>query len=207
MTAYTDADAIAAKLGVTFTPAQEAQAAVVAQAVTAWIDHTTGQSWQDGSPIAAELLPIIAPPCLPATASVYLLHRPALTITSVAVRESYANATETVLDPSEYELVDPQNGVLRLNSYWHSWWYGTNTLAVVGYTCGTAVPADLAFAATILASDFMTSTLAPESAGVESIAVARNDISIRYAGSTGNESAEVKRALSIVQSYCPLVIA
>ena len=56
MTAYTTADEIAAVLGVTFTPGQEAQATALAAAATLYIDRYTGRSWQGVSPIDGERL-------------------------------------------------------------------------------------------------------------------------------------------------------
>jgi hypothetical protein len=209
VTTYTTAADIAAYLGVTFTPAQATAADQVAEAVTLYIDGYTGRTWQTASPVAAELDPVLpippswlapggyAPPGggygIPGgwffsrtpAGVVYLRQTPALMVSSVSLRTAYPHAVETVLDPSQYELVDAPHGVVTVAGV--SWAAGL--LAVVGYTFTATVPADIELAATMMGAAEMARQIAvqqasavteqhPELAGLGSIAVGRNDIAI-----------------------------
>jgi hypothetical protein len=206
MSTYTTPDDIGLKLGVTLSPEQAAQAEVVAAAVTAWIDEVTGQSWQAASPIVGETRAIIAPPCLSGydAARVSLSHAGATTVSAVSVRSTAPNAALTELDPSQYELRD---GVLYLAPFWSSSFYGTASLAVVDYSCDPSVPADIIDAATTLAADMLTVTLHPESAGLESISVAQNDVSVRYSGAGGTLTADVSQARAVIFGHRRVVVA
>ena len=199
MALYTDSDAIEAYLGATFTPEQATAADAVAAAVTAFIDRYTGRTWQTVSPITGELRRITPP--LPGgglgSAVVFLAHTPVLAVSAVSVRSAYPNDDETVLEVGAYELRDAAHGVVALDG-WSSWWCG-DLHAVVDYTYGDAVPADIALAATMIASGEMARQLAiqsssglaaahPELAGLKSIAVGQNDITIQTSGTSAATS-------------------
>jgi hypothetical protein len=199
MTTYTTAAAIAAYLGETFTPEQAAQADDIALAVTAFIDNYTGQTWQGTSPVTAEWLPLIArydDGTAVTWPTVYLRQRPAVAVTAVVLRSGGPSATPTTLDPSQYELVDPQNGVLRLSPSGAGVdAYGHTVVALVDYTYAAAVPPDITLAATMIGATEMARVLAlqedaaliaahPELAGLKSIAVGQNDVNVQLAGTT-----------------------
>lgn len=192
MTAYVTVDQIEAYLGVTFTPEQEAAAQLAADAATAFIDSYTGRTWQSTSPVTGELANVL--PALPSCASafgvVYLLVRPVAALTSVALRTGYPNATTTPLDPSQYELLDPAHGLVTLTGAYAY----PGLLAVVDYTHADAVPADITLAATMIAAGVMQQQMTiaarsdvvaanPSLAGVQSISVGQNDISVTLSSS------------------------
>lgn len=194
MAAYTDAGKIAAYLGVTLTGAQQTQAGVMADAATGWIERHTGKSWQTASPISNELHSIIGD-------RVYLTHRPVAAVSAVKLRQMYADADETTLSVGEYELVDPENGLLLVQG-WSTW---NGTYALVSYThTMTTVPADVALAATMIAASWLGGALAPGTNGAESIAVGQNDINIKFSASRSDVPSEAR---SILKAYRSVVIA
>lgn len=199
MAPYTTVDAIEAALGVTFTPEQAAQASQVVVAVTSFIDGYTGRSWQGTSPVAGELANVLpAGTAYPAAFGiVYLAHRPAESVTAVVLRSGYPNATETALTTDQFELIDGPAGLLTLTGG-YSYAY-PDLLAVVDYTYADAVPADITLAATMIASGVMARTLAvqagsaaiaahPELAGLESVAVGQNDVSVKLSSAVTSGS-------------------
>jgi len=201
MADYVTADQIAAALGVTFTPEQEAQADAVAAAVTSFIDGYTGRSWQTVSPIAGETAPVLptrsdAYPS--AFGVVYLAHRPAVAVTALSLRTYYPNDTLDDLDAASYELIDPEHGTVTVAG---CGWLGYPALvAVVDYTYADAVPPDIQLAATMIASGVMQRALTvqagsaaiaanPSLAGVQSLSVGQNDIAVTLsATATGGAS-------------------
>ena len=194
MAAYTDATRIAAQLDATFTPAQAAQADVVAAAITAWIDTRTGRSWQASGAIADELHQIYGD-------RVFLNAPPVALVTAVAVHPGSAVGAWTALAASDYELVNAATGLLLLPLG-----YATCS-AQVSYTSTTALPADIQSAADVLAADLLFVTLNPESAGAESVSVGQNDITVRYAGAGGTHSAAVLQAIAAVDAHRRPVLA
>jgi len=189
MAAYTDPARIAAHLGTTFSAEQAAQAAVVADAVTAWIDQRTGRSWQGGGAIADELHLIV-------TDRVYLNAAPVSAVSSVAVHPGTTHASWTPLGPDDALLFDPIRGVVLLPIGYGGYY------AQVSYTSvGDGPPADIETAADVLAADLMQTALNPESAGAESVSVGQNDISVKYAGASGSMSASVKAAVMAVDMH------
>jgi hypothetical protein len=190
---YTDATKMAAYLGLTFTAGQITQAGEMALAATAWIDRYVGKTWQGSSPITNELHTILGD-------RVYLTHRPVAAVSAVKTRADYADADETTLSAGQYELLDATNGVLLLQG-----WAPAGGLALVTYThTMTTVPADVALAATMIASAWMGGALAPGTIGAESIAVGQNDIAIKFGSSRSDVPTE---ALSILNGYRSIVIA
>jgi hypothetical protein len=193
MVSYTTPQAIANYLGATFTPEQDAQALAVADGVTVWIDHRTGRTWQSTGTIADEIQTVHG-------TTAYLSVPPVVAVTSVELSDKAGGWS--AVDPAQYALTDPAHGTLTFVG-------GYNNASVrVDYTSdATAPPADIALAATILAAELMTVVLHPESAGVESIAVGQNDINLKYAGASGNQSAAAQTAVRIVDSYRRVVLA
>jgi hypothetical protein len=193
VTAYTDATKIAAYLGKTLTAPQIAQATVMADAATAWIDRYLGRSWQIASPVTDELHGLVGD-------TVYLNQRPVAAVSVVKTRAEYADAPSTTLDASQWELLDATNGVLRILG-----WAGVGALALVTYThTGITVPADVGLAATMIASAWLGGSLAPGTNGVESIAVGQNDINLKFSASRSDVPVE---ALSILNGYRQIVVA
>lgn len=207
---YTDSDAIAAYLGVTFTPEQAATADAVAAAVTAFIDRYTGRTWQTVSPIAAEVRPVVVPgpaDTYGAVARCYLEHTPVSTVDAVSLRSPNPNDATAPLDAASWELIVPAAGVLLLPGYGYGAlapWYGCPALAVVDYSYADAVPADISLAATMIASGVVqqsmtiqagSATIAanPQLAGVESIAVGQNDVNVKLS-KTATQGAQMSSA-------------
>jgi len=195
MTAYTTPARIAAYLGVTFTTEQAARADDVADAVTAWIDQRTGRSWQGGGAIADELHLIV-------TDRVYLNAAPVSVVSSVAVHPGTTHAAWTTLGADDSLLFDPIRGVVLLPVGYGGYY------AQVSYTSvGDGPPPDIMGAADVLAADMMSTTLNPESAGAESISIGQNDISVKYAGAGGQQSASVQAAIAAVDMHRLPVVA
>ena len=193
MTAYTTPDAVAAYLGVTFTPEQATATGAVIDAVTAYIDRYTGRSWQGTSPVLGELRRVIPPlpgGSYPASVA-FLAYAPVLGVDAVSIRSGTPNATTTALDPSEYELLDAEHGVIALSAWCDAWY--DDAFAVVDYTRPVAVPPDITLAATMIASAEMSRQLAIQSSasassgrtagleGVKSLSVGQNDIAVTFA--------------------------
>lgn len=201
MAAYTDAQKIANHLGVALTPAQITQADVVAEAITVWIDHRTGRTWQNATgTVVDEIDPVSG-------SAVYLQMRPVIAVSALDLKVRGGNNPWTPLDPSQYTLVDPAAGLVEISGV-------AQTLeaaydARTDYTSQvTAPPADIAYAATIISSEVLFTMLHPESAGVDSIAVGQNDINIRYATGTDAEtSSGAALAVRIVDAYRRVVLA
>jgi hypothetical protein len=219
VTTYTSSDQIGAALGITLTPGQAQQADALAQAITLWIDGYTGRSWQGVSPVAGELSRLVVPhpgDTLSAypfgwyggLARCYLAHAPVAAVTSVGLRTAWPNAPVMPLDPSRYELVDPEHGVLTVPGYGYGYlsgWYGVEALAVVDYSYADAVPADITLAATMIGSGAMAKLLAvqnatgaveahPELAGLSQIAVGQNDVNVQLADPSGSLASSVSAA-------------
>lgn len=197
---YTTADAMETLLGVSFTPTQTAQADAICAAVTAFIDGYTGRTWQTSSPIADEWDPVLPslPTLWPASFGiVYLQHWPVASVTAISLRTASPNATPTVLTASQYELVDPRQGVVTLADVVVS--SPSGLVAVVDYVYSDEVPADVEHAALRIASGEMARLLAvqggsaaldahPELAGLESISLGQGDITVKAASGISSGS-------------------
>ena len=109
--AYTTVDRVAFRAGVTLTEPQEAEAEELIGAAEAFINDRTGATWEPaGGPVRE-------------TQRVYSqrlrLHQPPVAaITSVALRRATPGYAPVVLAASEYELAEPELGVLLLPAYW-----------------------------------------------------------------------------------------
>lgn len=184
MTAYTDATKIAAYLGVTLTSPQQTQAGINAQAASDWIDEYKGRSWQDDGTVTDELHGIVGD-------RVYLSHRPVTAVSAVKTRGSYAGAAVTTLSASQYELLDAQDGELLIQG-----WSSGDYLALVSYThTATQPPSTIGLAATIIAASWLAPTLAPQTAGLESVAVGQNDVNVKFRKDRGDVPAEALTVL------------
>ena len=193
MSAYTDAQKIANYLGTTLTGAQQTQAGVMSDAATAWIDRYLGRSWQATSPVTDEKHSIIGD-------RVYLTNRPVVALTSVKARGIYEGATVTTLSASQYELLDAANGIVLLDG-----WVSGDELALTSYTHSVnSAPADVQLAASMIAAGWLGGALNPGTAGVESLSVGQNDVSVKYSATRSDVPVE---ALSILNGYRQIVIA
>jgi hypothetical protein len=192
VTAYTDATAIAAYVGVALTPAQTTQAAVVAQAATDWIDlYLANRSWQSAAAVTNELHTVNGE-------RVYLDRRPAVAITSVAVRQPIVSTVWTPLGPTQYELIDPQHGALLVVGF-------GSYLAQVSYShAASPAPPPIALAATMIASNWLSNALQPDAFGIESVAVGQNDVTVKFAAGAADVPPE---ALRILGSYRSVAVA
>ena len=198
MANYTDAVEIEDYLGTTFTAAQEAQAEVVATAITVWIDHRTGRTWQNVSGSVTDEIKRIE------GEAVYLEYVPVTAVTAVDVRvRTGGGGPWSALTASQYLLVDPAAGRVEIPGYSNQY------DARVDYTNSVTAPAsDIAYAATVLAADMLFPTLHPESAGLDSIAVGQNDISMKYATSShGTEGSSAWLAVRVIDAYRRVVLA
>jgi hypothetical protein len=194
VTAYTDATKIAAYLGVTLSAPQITQAGLAAQAASDWIDEYKGRSWQIASPITDELHTLVGD-------RVYLTNRPVVAVTSVKTRAAaFVGFGWTTLGASQYELLDAANGVLLIQG----WSASSEALVQVTYThSATSAPSTIALAATIIAASWLAPTLAPSTAGLESVAVGQNDVNVKFRKDRGDVPQE---ALTLLGAR-PVVIA
>jgi hypothetical protein len=193
MASYTDSASIAAYLAVTLTPEEATQADLAAAAITTWIDHRTGRSWQGAAAVVDELNNVQG-------SSVYLQRPP---VVAVATLDVYNGPNDwTTLDPSSYTLVDPAAGQVSLPGGYNG------SLTRTDYTTdATMPPADLAYAATALAADLLGRTLNPDAAGIQQLSVGQNDISITYAATNTSVEGGPSSAVRIVDSYRRVVLA
>lgn len=146
---YTSRLRVQSYLGRTLTADQLDQADALIAAAEAWIDRRTHRSWLVASPVTDELHTVTG-------GVVYLQQRPVTSITSVTVRSLAVSATETSLvDGSDYELIDPTNGGLSLGGSAY-----LDSLAKVSYVhTGPAVPEDIALATTMMVAAWLQPTL------------------------------------------------
>lgn len=190
---YTDSSLIAGYLGITLTGAQETQAGILADAATAWVDKYTGRTWRTASPVSDEMHAIVGN-------AVYLDQRPVATVTSVKTRQPYSDASVTTLTAAQWELVDAANGRLLITG-----WASSDLWALVSYTHTVSDPPDdVLLATTMVAASWLQQSLRPNTAGVESVSVGQNDISVKFGASRGDVPTE---ALSILRAYRAVVVA
>lgn len=195
MANYTSAAQMEGYLGVAFTPAQATQADVVAGAVTTWIDHRTGRSWQTTGAISGEVHQAQGN-------KVFLDTVPVVSVQTVDERGSTWPISWTPIPSSSYALTDAEHGVIELSTS-----YADQTVRCAYTVDITAPPPDLAFAATVLGADCMQTTLHPESAGLESIAVGQNDLTLKYASGGSASTPAVSLAVRVVDAYRRVVLA
>jgi hypothetical protein len=185
MPAYTDSAKIENYLGVVLSSSAQNQAGVAAQAASDWIDDFKARSWQGASPVTDELHTMIGN-------RVYLAGRPVVAITTVKIRAAaFVAFGWTTLDASQYELLDAQNGVLLIAG----WSASSDALVQVTYTHATQPPANVAFAATMIAASLLGPTIRPNTSGLESVAVGQNDVAVKFSVDYGSVPSE---ALSLL---------
>jgi hypothetical protein len=185
VTAYTDSAKIANYLGVTLTGPQQNQAGVAAQAASDWIDLFKARTWQAATPVTDELHTLIGD-------RVYLNSRPVATITTVKTRASaFVGFGWTTLAVGQYELLDATNGVLLIQG----WSASSDALVQVSYTHATQPPAQIAFAATMIAASLLGPTIRPNTSGLESVSVGQNDVAVKFSVDYGSVPTE---ALSLL---------
>lgn len=190
MTAYTTHTAIAAYLGVTLTAGQQAQATTLAQAASDWIDRYVGQSWQDDGSVTDELH-------TPVGDRVYLNNRPVAAVSAVSTRSPMIGTDWALLDSDEYELLDAANGVLLISGWADP---GLGVKATYTHTATTA-PTPVGLAATMIAASWLAPTLAPQTNGIESIAVGQNDVNVKFSADRGDVPAEAMRLLAVYRRF------
>ena len=201
MANYTNATKIANHLGVALTVPQQAQAEVVAEAITVWIDHRTGRTWQNASGTVTDEVHQIT------GGVVYLEYRPVIAVSEVHAKPRGGGSVWELVPPSEYQLTDPAAGLLEFTSLTNIW--AATYDARVDYTNAVAAPpADIAYAATVLSADVLFTMLHPESTGVQSLALGQNDIAITYAsGADADHGGGVSMAVRIIDAYRRVVLA
>lgn len=192
MTAYTDAQKIAAHLGVTLTASQITQAGVLAQAASDWIDRWLGKSWQGTSPATDEIHTIYGD-------RVYLNNRPAVAVSAVKTRTYYPDLGVTTLDAGQYELLDAANGLLVLQG-----WSTSGVIALVTYTYSLSLPTPVGLAATMIAASWLGPTMVGLPSGIDQIALGQNDINVKFGSSARDVPPE---ALTLLAGYRTIVIA
>ena len=112
-------------------------------------------------------------------------------VSAVSTRQRIIGSDWTLLDSSEYELIDGTNGVLLISG-----WAIDGIVTKVSYThTATAPPSTVALAATIIAASWMAPTLAPQTAGLESVAVGQNDANVKFRSDRGDVPSEAIRLL------------
>jgi hypothetical protein len=158
---YTTPDAVAAYLGVVFTPAQEQAATALLPAVEAAIDAYTGHAWLTG--------PILGEQVLPARPVSYLVAVPVVSIEAVTARWPFDAGGRLLTADVDYQLADPATGRLLCRPWGYGVGYGWSSYSwnawcppagaspapwlVVDYTPGTALPAAVHQAATQTLAD------------------------------------------------------
>jgi hypothetical protein len=164
---YTTAGAVADLLGLTFTAAQEAQADVLIEQVEAYIDRETGRGWLVGTQ-TAEVHHV-------GGATILLRYAPVASITTVLGRLGVGEAETTLVADTDYEVMDLENGHLRL-IYPRSY----DRLRVT-YVPVDTVPSDLARAAAEMVAAWLQPTLTPGTFGLDSYSLP--DLTVRFARS------------------------
>jgi hypothetical protein len=108
---YTTAALVAKEMGTDLTAPQLDQCADMIAAAESVVDLETGRTWLTASSSATELHTVLGP-------AVYLENRPVVSITSAQMRPmSVGAAQRTLTAGTDYELIDPTNGVLLLAGY------------------------------------------------------------------------------------------
>jgi hypothetical protein len=169
--AYTTHAKVAAYLGMTLSAGQQTLITNdLEPAMRLYIDRYTGRSWETSSPVTAELHTVYG-------GVVYLKQRPVTAITAASYRSQSIGSESTALTSgSTYELLDATNGTMLA-------YVPDGSLVSVSYThSGTAVPADIAHAATLLVSANLYDALlsAPELRGLKQYSVGSGDLSLTF---------------------------
>jgi hypothetical protein len=151
MRGYSTAGSVAQYLNTTLTAAGTAEAIAALSAAEETIDDYTGRAWLTGV-VTTERVPLDGP-------YVYLRDTPVASVGTVTARYYGSTAPTAMVLNTDYEEADLTRGLLVLSSYGNGLdadgfprhGRGYDYLQV-SYTPGTAVPARVARAATILAA-------------------------------------------------------
>jgi hypothetical protein len=158
--AYCTPESLELYLGRALTDAESDSATGACLAATDFIDRYTGRSWQ-GTTITGELQTVRGP-------TVRLDWRPVASVTSVTARSLTVGATARVLVAgTDYELLDPLNGILLVNAPYDIITTTTiaGTVLAVTYVTGAVVPAAISLAANIIAAAYAVGGSAASGAG------------------------------------------
>jgi len=198
---YTTNELVAEEMGEAWTDDLTFQCQTIIAEVEAYIDRYTGNSWLIPSAVTNELHNRITNTQY--VRYLYLDHSPVTAITSMSIRYAAPGAPSTTLAPgTDYELMDPRNGIVLLNAGypWHDVIINTTTLSgyiiVVSYTTSTPVPADIEHAATALTSDWLWGRLHGDRRGLKSSSVSTSGDQFSVAFTNDNVSSEVRRILN-----------
>lgn len=155
MAAYADAASLAIYLGRSLTAPETAAASSACAAATDYIDRYVGKSWQ-GTTISGEVQTVMGP-------TVRLDRVPVASITSATARPPLVGATPRMLVAgTDYELIDPLNGVLLVSGYGYvdaviSTEGCVGTVLTITYVVGSPAPAAIQQAANIIAAQYLVS--------------------------------------------------
>jgi hypothetical protein len=191
---YTDAAAISAYLGRTFTADEEAQATVCATAASGLIDRYTGQTWV-GTSIVAEQHTVFGP-------YVYLDRTPMTAISAVTARSLDIGAVPTTLAAgSDYELLDTSRGLLRVG-------VADRSLVAVSYTAPGTVPAEVGLAATMLAAHLLAKGPSDDGAfGLKAVRMGTFEVQYQNDPAPGAGSALPPEVAGLLSGYRRIVFA
>ena len=145
--AYTTLQRVQRRAGAELTSDQLEEAARLIPAAEAFIDQRTGTTWGAAATAVSETQRVYSQ-------RLRLRQPPVASVTSVALRRALPGYQPVVLAPNEYELAEPELGLLLLPAYWGvsglaggAWatWYppGGGAYATVAYeraALGTARP-------------------------------------------------------------------
>lgn len=160
MAAYCTPESLELYLGRNLTDAESGSAPGACLASTDFIDRYTGKSWQ-GTTISGELQTVLGP-------TVRLDWRPVASVTSITARSLTVGAAARVLVAgTDYELLDPLNGILLVNAPYDiiTTTAITGTVLTVTYVTGAVVPAAISLAANIIAAAYAVGGSAASGAG------------------------------------------
>jgi hypothetical protein len=109
--AYTTLERVELRAGVDLSAEQEAEATALIGAAEAFIDDRTGTTWGPAGGSVRETQRVYSQ-------RLRLRQPPVASITSVALRRATPGYAPVALGASEYELAEPEAGVLLLPAYW-----------------------------------------------------------------------------------------
>jgi hypothetical protein len=153
---------IAAYLGRTLTTAQQSEADTIIGAVETYIDRETRRAWIL-PPITGERYDLISP-------TLYLRHRPITSVQSIITRtQALGDTLYTAIAGVDYEVFDLALAQINFSSGYS----GPRAIALVSYTPNVPVPSDISLCATLIAANTMTTTLLPDSFGLQKVQFGR----------------------------------
>lgn len=178
---YTTSDLVMEELGRDLSGLQLDQAARLIEEAEDIADRETGRSWLAASPTTGELHMVTG-------RLVYLKNKPVTAITSITRRTLNVGASvATMVAGTDYELIDPANGIVLLSGYpWADAVINTTMtdygmLLSVTYTSATPVPAGIRRIVTQLVAHWMAKRLSSANQGVRSYSVGGGDLTVTFA--------------------------